>query len=52
MSAKTSRGRRVLIGVIATLNLAGVGASSATAATTLSAHGSAVVASQKDWNGN
>jgi hypothetical protein len=51
VSAKTSRGRRVLIGVIATLTLAGVGASSATAATTLSAH-SRVVASQKDWNGN
>jgi len=50
VSAKTSRGRRVLIGVIATLTLAGVGASSATAATTLSAHGSVVTA--KDWNGN
>jgi hypothetical protein len=50
VSAKTSRSRRVLIGFIATLTLAGVGASSATAATTLSAHGGAVVA--KDWNGS
>ena len=51
MSAKTSRSRRVLIGVIATLTVAGVGASSAAATTTLSAHGTAV-ASAKDWNGN
>jgi hypothetical protein len=49
VSAKTSRSRRVLIGVVATLTLAGVGASSATAVTTLSAHGSVVSA---DWNGN
>lgn len=51
MSTKSSRSRRLLIGVIATLTLAGVGASSATAATTLSAH-SSVAASAKDWNGN
>jgi hypothetical protein len=49
VSAKRSRGRRMLIGVVATLTLAGVGASSVTAATTLSAHGSHVSA---DWNGN
>jgi hypothetical protein len=49
VSAKTSRSRRVLIGVIATLTLAGVGASSATAVTTLSARGTVVSA---DWNGN
>jgi hypothetical protein len=52
VSARTSRSRRVLIGVIATLTLAGVGATSATAATTLSAHGHLVGATQKDWNGN
>jgi hypothetical protein len=49
VSAKTSRSRRVVIGVIATLTLAGVGASSVTAATILSAHGTVVSA---DWNGN
>lgn len=50
MSTTTSRAKRVLVGVIATLTLAGVGATTATASTALSAHGSHV--SAKDWLGH
>jgi hypothetical protein len=44
-----SRFRRIAVGLIATLTLAGVGASTATAATTLSAQGTHVSA---DWTGH
>lgn len=49
VSTKTSRVRRVAVGFIATLMLAGVGASSVVAATAVSAHSSTVAA--RAWNG-